>query len=563
MVAYWCRLANKSSLQNYATLRKYSLKGFDMESPIVNTKLGKLRGRVKELFDGSKYYSFKGIRYGQPPLRDLRFKAPLPVKPWEGIYDAVRHGPISPQFDAQTKQINEGSEDCLFLNVYSKSLDPETKSPVMVFIHGGGFVSGSGNSDIYGPEFLIQQNVVLVTINYRLELFGFLCLDIPEVPGNAGLKDQVLALRWIQNNITSFGGDAGNVTIFGESAGAASVTYHMVSPKSRGLFHKVIAQSGVCTADWAQSINLKERSLKVCKALGKETTNPTEALQFLQSVPARDLVNKNFMTKTSDEKHRGLPIYFGPTVEQNFGDNAHFLLENPENLILQNNIKKVPLMIGYTSKEGIITLGIELRKLEYRKKNPSSYVPREIYLTVSENKLKEFGERIKKFYFGDEIREEDSEKICDLQSDLYFTYPPQRFLQLYSRYKQPIYMYRFNHDTELNFFKNIMGGSEIKGACHVDELFYLFCNTVNRDYYREDEKLRNIIDTVVQLWTDFAKTGNPTSSSSIKWDPYTWENKEYLNIDEDMVLGKYADKHRVEFWYKLYREAGLHIKSNL
>lgn len=135
----------------------------------------------------------------------------------------------------------------------------------MVYIHGGAYLYGSGNDDIHGPEFLLQHDITLVTFNYRLEALGFLCLDTPEIPGNAGMKDQVAALRWVQENIEKFGSDPHNVTIFGESAGGTSVTYHLLSSMSNGLFHKVIAQSGVCISDWAQGKYGKDRALRAAK----------------------------------------------------------------------------------------------------------------------------------------------------------------------------------------------------------------------------------------------------------------------------------------------------------
>ncbi|CAF4754274.1 unnamed protein product [Pieris macdunnoughi] len=558
-------LFNSTKVQRCFITRYSSKTNIMKREPLVITKNGELRGCIKKLLDGTEYYSFKGIPYAQPPVGKLRFKAPLPAKPWEGVYDALKHGPISPQFDAQTRQVKEGSEDCLYLNVYTKSIETSTKGPVMVFIHGGGFISGSGNTDLYGPEFLLQHNVVLVTINYRLEVLGFLNLDIAEVPGNAGMKDQVLALRWIQENINDFGGDSNNVTIFGESAGAASVTYHMVSPMSRNLFHKVIAQSGVCTANWAQGVDGKNRAFRLCKLLGNETRDPNEALTFLQSVPAIDLVGKTFKTITSDERHRGLPMHFCPNIEKKYGHNEVFLPEDPEQAFLNCNSVNVPLMIGYNSKEGLILISTESKKIEYRNKNPSSFVPREIYNIVNDDKLKEIGQRIKEFYFGgQDITMEDAEKICDLQSDLYFTYPIHYFIELYAKNTLPVYMYSFNYDTDLNFFKNWMGASDIKGAAHVDELFYIFCCALNRDYYEENEILRSIINNVTRLWTDFAKNGNPVSSSAINWQPYTIKNKEYLNIDKSMAFGTYVDQKRIEFWKKMYKEAGLHrTRSNL
>ncbi|KOB56298.1 Carboxylesterase CXE23, partial [Operophtera brumata] len=166
---------------------KSSITDHDIDDPIVTVKQGQLQGSILKLLNDSPYFSFKGIPYAQPPVGDLRFKAPLPPTPWSGIRNATEHGSYCTQYDMNTNQILNGSEDCLFLNVYTKSLHPHAKIPVMVYIHGGAFMSGSGDTDTYGPEFLIQHDVILVTMNYRLEVLGFLCLDTPEVPGNAGM----------------------------------------------------------------------------------------------------------------------------------------------------------------------------------------------------------------------------------------------------------------------------------------------------------------------------------------------------------------------------------------
>uniref|UniRef100_A0A1Y1LSP7 Carboxylic ester hydrolase n=1 Tax=Photinus pyralis TaxID=7054 RepID=A0A1Y1LSP7_PHOPY len=211
-----------------------------MEDPIVVIKSGKLRGKVEIDYCGGKYYSFRGIPYAKPPIGNLRFKAPLPPDQWSGIRDAVKHQSECCCRDLMFNQII-GSEDCLYLNVYTPQIHCESMhlKPVMFWIHGGGFVRGSGNSDTYGPDFLITQDVVIVTINYRLGILGFLNFEDPslDVPGNAGLKDQVMGLKWVRENIANFGGDPSNVTIFGESAGAASVHLLMLSPLARGFIY--------------------------------------------------------------------------------------------------------------------------------------------------------------------------------------------------------------------------------------------------------------------------------------------------------------------------------------
>ncbi|KAM3961914.1 juvenile hormone esterase-like [Aphomia sociella] len=529
-------------------------------NPIVTVREGKLKGAVETLLNGGIYFSFKGIPYAQPPIGKLRFKAPLPPKTWEGVHEALKHGAVCPQFDITTEELIEGNEDCLFLNVYTKSLQSSAKLPVMVYIHGGSFTSGSGDSDFLGPKYLLQHDVILVTLNYRLELLGFLSLDIPEVPGNAGMKDQIAALKWVQNNIAQFGGDPNNVSIFGESAGAAAVSHHLMSPMSKGLFHRVIEQSGTSIDDWAIGRNPVPRAFRAAKVLGKDTDNVQELLEFLQSVPALDLAGLTFKTDTEDEKHRGLPIHFSPVIEKRFKNVEPFLCEEPIDILLAGKANKVPLIAGYNSAEGLLMLSDHLMKADFRNKNPKYLVPREIAQKVTERKTEEFGERIKKFYVGNKgFSNDTAEGIVNLQTDLNFAYNNHRFLHLYSATNKTTYQYRFNYVTDMNFVKRALGLTYFKGVAHADDLYYLFNNNDTKDVYEKQEKVRQIIYKVTKLWTDFAKTGNPTPDRSlgVKWEPFTRDAKQYIRLEEPLSMGHAAERDRINFWDKMYCESGL------
>ncbi|VEN50797.1 unnamed protein product [Callosobruchus maculatus] len=216
----------------------------------VQTPKGTIQGSVKRTKDqGVQYFSFQGIPYALPPIGDLRFKDPVPFKGWEGVLDASKENlpsciQILPTMFGGTRE----SEDCLFLSIFTpahslNSID-RPLMPVMVWIHGGGFLVGNPDIEYYGPDYFMEHNIVLVQISYRLSSFGFLSTEDMESPGNYGLKDQHIAFRWIKENIEYFGGDPNEVTIFGESAGAASVQYHMLNPENKGLFHRAISQSG-------------------------------------------------------------------------------------------------------------------------------------------------------------------------------------------------------------------------------------------------------------------------------------------------------------------------------
>jgi para-nitrobenzyl esterase len=218
----------------------------------VSTTLGTLRGSRQ---DGIA--RFAGIPFAAPPVGELRFRAPAPPEPWDGVRSAERFGPVAPQNPSMMEALFGGeseswSEDCLYLNVWTPEPRPGAGLPVMVWIHGGGFEMGSGSSPLYDGTSFAREGVVMVTLNYRLGAFGFLELGEldPEYAGsgNSGLLDQIAALEWVRDNIAEFGGDPSNVTVFGESAGAMSVSLLMAMPRARGLFHRVIAQSGAASA---------------------------------------------------------------------------------------------------------------------------------------------------------------------------------------------------------------------------------------------------------------------------------------------------------------------------
>ncbi|CAH2107819.1 unnamed protein product [Euphydryas editha] len=530
--------------------------GVYVDGPIVTVKEGKIRGSFGYLIDGSPYYSFKGIPYARPPIENLRFKAPLPPQPWKGIRDAVDFGPICTQFNFTY----QGEEDCLFINVYTKSLNKNDKIPVMVYIYGGSFTQGSGN--FFLPDFLLQHDVILVTFNYRLEVLGFLSLETPEVPGNAAMKDQVAALRWVRDNIVQFGGDPNSVTLFGESAGASCVSLHLLSPMSKGLFHRAIAQSG--TYNLVQSSGAKERAFRAGKVLGIETNNVQELLDYFRSLNANSLTNLTFVTFTPDEVYRGLPAKFLPVVEKKFPHVEAFIDEEPEKILVEGKVNRLPLMIGYNSGEGLILVKYHVTRLDVYNKEPSYYVPRELVERITKTQLKNFGDRIKRFYVGNKnITENDLSTICDIQTDINFAYNAQRFAHLYTDCEST-YFYRFNLVTELNVIKIDLGLTHLKGASHADELFYIFYNYLNKNAYQNNQKLRDIVYRVTKMWTDFAKTGRPTPDNSLgaMWEPYTTKGKEYFNIEDPLSLGHYADRRRMEFWDRLYAEAGLPHISN-
>ncbi|XP_030024687.2 venom carboxylesterase-6 [Manduca sexta] len=537
--------------------------------PIVFTQIGALRGRklVTRTNNQTPYYSFKGIRYAQPPRGSLRFRPPVPLESWSGVRDALEEGAVCPHrfmlFDTY-----KGDEDCLFLNVYTPALPDKLsgynpKLVVMVWIHGGAFAVGSGNAFLYGPDHLVSAGVVLVTLNYRLGALGFLSLENDEVPGNMGLKDQVMALKWVRDNIEAFGGDPNRVTIFGESAGAASVHLHMLSPESKGLFHRAIAQSGVALSPWALAQHPSERAFELGRELGIDTNNTAELLGYLRATPSELLVKAGariaVAASTSADLQSTVALPFLPVLEPEAP--GAFLTKSPKELLPGAD---VPFLTGFNAQEGIILLRRLQRypkllaQLEHEFKR---VVPPE--LRQEDDQLtQKITEAIRAFYFQQrpvDIRNIDS--LIDLFTDVMFLRPMLETLHLYgaSNRTSPTFVYRFAFDGALGLFKRMLGITH-PGACHGDEMGYLFY--FSRINYRLDEGSTELLVSrkMVQMWTNFAKTGNPTppvdyeSVVDFKWLPINGSTShiDYLDITGNFTMEANPEEKRISFWNWLY-----------
>ena len=302
---------------------------------------------------GNRFASFQGIRYAEPPVGELRFKSPQPFTYQSGsVVDVSATSTVMcTQYAGGTEPA--GQEDCLILNVYvpESALADNEQRAVMVWIHGGGLVVGSNaidTGDKYSPFPLIDNDVIVVTINYRLSYLGFMFMGTEDVPGNAGLRDQSMALTWVRDNIAQFGGDPGQVTLFGQSAGSWSVSYHLTSPLSSGLFQRVIMQSGTSVSQSSSPVT-PERALRaqqiVAEFLNCTQATTDEVLQCMQSRDALDLVNQaNFV-----EADGG---YSAPVVDAGQGWSDPFFPDTPENIFNSGDFNKdIEVMIGETIRD--------------------------------------------------------------------------------------------------------------------------------------------------------------------------------------------------------------------
>ncbi|KAG5877338.1 hypothetical protein JTB14_030709 [Gonioctena quinquepunctata] len=262
---------------------------------LVTTHNGIIRGRQEYSNRGISFYAFQQIPFAKPPVGELRFREPQPAEKWEGILDATVNTKACYQMN-NTYNTNISameSEDCLYLNVYTPRYPSADLSlPVMFYIYGGGFVKGASAIDFGGPHYLMESDVIVVAVNYRVGPFGFLSTGDTVIPGNYGLKDQQMGLRWVRDNIQSFGGDPEKVTIFGQSAGGASVTFQLLNKQSEGLFRAAIAESGTFLNPWSYQRDYKEFAYKLATTIDEnfnKNSSTQELLEFLRSVPATEI----------------------------------------------------------------------------------------------------------------------------------------------------------------------------------------------------------------------------------------------------------------------------------
>ncbi|KAL0277570.1 UNVERIFIED_CONTAM: hypothetical protein PYX00_004808 [Menopon gallinae] len=325
---------------------------FSDEEPNIRVEEGLLGGKWMTSRSGRQFMGFFRVPYAAPPVGELRFEVPQQPRKWEGVRNATEDGAVCAQRDIYVKGSLkiEGEEDCLYLNVYTPKVNTTSDLlPVMVFFHGGGWVTGSGNSMLYPPEYLLDKDIVLVSIQYRLGPLGFLSMEDEELPGNLGLKDQVQSLKWIQKNIKSFGGNPDLVTIFGESAGGASVHYHVLSPMSKGLFHRAILQSGTATCPWALAEPgvTRNNTVKLAELLECPSSTTKDLVKCLREKPFEDILmtDVHFLVWNKD------PIIpFKPVLEKSAG----FIVQPAEEVIKSGNFPNVPMMMGLNSVEGAL-----------------------------------------------------------------------------------------------------------------------------------------------------------------------------------------------------------------
>ncbi|XP_045518225.1 venom carboxylesterase-6-like isoform X2 [Pieris brassicae] len=486
----------------FKTLIKLILINFAV-GVLVQVKNGKLKGILGKSVNGRDYASFQGIPYAAPPTGKYRFVEAIEMPPWSGVWHADKPLSRCLQFDPFIGSVT-GSEDCLFLNVYTPSLNRSAKLPVLVFIHGGAFMFGTGN--IYGPQRIMDWNMVVVTINYRLGPLGFLSTGDNVVPGNAGLKDQNLALIWVKNNIRYFGGNTDNIVLFGNSAGSSSVHYHLLSRRSRDKFHRGIMSSGSALAPWAQQTKPDKNARTLAELVGCPSDNNVEMVKCFRSRPADVIVSAQ-----GDMLGWRAQLFtpFTPVVEP---ECSHaFIDRHPYLGTQEGSFQKLPLLITTTSEEGLYPAAIFqsnatlLPELEARWPELSSIIFN-YYDTLPKYRRDEVASKIKEFYINNRaINQNTYEHLVKALTDRNFYADIGEFTRLFVlKSTRKAYMYRYSFRGEKSL-SDLIGRTNVNyGASHSDDLFRVFL-LPNFDLNRSDDM--EIINTLIKIIYSFSTTG--------------------------------------------------------
>lgn len=470
-------------------------------STIVETGLGKVQGFEK---DGVRV--FRGLPFAKPPVGELRFRAPEKPAPWAGVRDATNYGPVSHQPPLMLAalpgmDVGEQSEDCLYLNVYVPAgASDASPKPVMVWIHGGAFVIGAGSQSIYdGCKLARRGDAVIVTINYRLGALGFLDLGQPELAApNAGLLDQIAALEWVRDHIGAFGGDAGNVTIFGESAGGMSVGTLLGCPAAHGLFHKAIPQSGSCQAIHADRESSTAITAAVLSGLGMATPNVRE----LREVPIDKLkqVQQNVSFQLLALGGTQL-LPFQPVVD------GHVLPRHPLDEIREGISRDVRVLVGSTRDEWKLFgfMDPQVRQLDGDK----------IAERIQQRLPHADGAKIAAGYRRARPELDWPAIWIAIETDRIFRIPAIRVAEAQRAHQPDVFMYLYTWESP--------GFGGLLGACHAIEIPFLFgcLDLPGADkFIGSGPDAERLAERTMDAWLSFARSGDPSSDSLGAWPRY-------------------------------------------
>ncbi len=526
-LSYLILVGTKSSAQ--------SDRGDLFQAGIVRVSSGLLQG-VEDPETGLRY--FWGIPYAQPPVGSLRWREPQPAKPWTGVRAARHFGPRAMQanvFGDMRFRSDTVSEDCLYLNVWTPAGTPGDLLPVLVYFYGGGFVAGDGSEWRYDGASMAQKGIVVVTVNYRLGIFGFfaypgLTKESPHhTSGNYGLLDQQAALQWVHENISAFGGDPARVTIGGESAGSISVFALMASPLSRNLIAGAIGESGAMIQPTLPPITLAEgekRGEEFAEKIGDTS------LQSLRDIPANKLLKLSSGEGFS---------YFTSTVD------GYFFPESPETIFEKGEQAKVPLLAGWNSTEAPYSYF-----MQGQMPDPENY-----------RKLvkKQFGKKASEVLklFPGKNQTEVIQSATDLGSDQFIVYSTWKWTELQrTTGGKNVYRYLFERARPggyNDFGKNTNQAlpPPLDGAAHSWEIEYALGNLTTNKVYKWTPDDYKVSATMLDYFANFVKTGDPNDNVLPKWTPNTSTGPvSVMHINAESRLLPENDRKQFEFLDKYY-----------
>ena len=483
---------------------------------VVTTKLGDVQGKQQ-----GDIRTFLGIPYAAPPVGPLRWREPMPAAKWNGVRQATVFGPhcMQPPVFADMIFRDPGpSEDCLTLNIWTPANAKPARLPVMVWIYGGGYQGGSTSEARQDGAVLATNGVVVVSLNYRLGIFGFfthpaLTAESPyKASGNYGLLDQTAALRWVKENIQAFGGDPSNVTLFGESAGAFAVSTQMASPLAKGLFQKAIGESGGALSSGTLAVKTRAQVEQINADFARKVYH-VDTLDALRAIPAQELLDRATKPAASPDLVR-----FGPVVD------GHLLPESVAAIFAAGKQNDVPMMAGWNHDES----GIQTRSTV------------ESFQKSVNDRFAENASKVLAAYptptDADAIR-----AASDLAADTFIAYSTWKWLEVQATTgKQPVYRYRFDKVVPADPF-HLAGNA----AYHSGEIAYVFGSQPLLTEYKWTPEDQALSKQMQQYWTNFAKTGDPNGSGLPKWPPYQAASDwQVMHLDTQTAASKDATRER-------------------
>ena len=474
----------------------------------LTTKLGNIEGTVDDYLGKGKVYRFLKIPYAKPPSGNLRWRKPKPYGKWPSTLNAKDFGPMCPQVSSSFSSQHGGQdEDCLHLNIYiPRRISTNTSRSVMVWIHGGAYVAGSA-IDYDGRGFVLDGDVILVTVNYRLSIFGFLANDDGSIPGNYGLWDQHFALQWIHDNIADYGGDPNSVTIFGESAGGGSVSFQSLYPGNQGLFQRVISQSGVATSVYLRrnvpnDMNRGETN-KFIQQMNCTSNEISKSLDCLRNIPVNELLKSFHLTSS-------------PAIDNDFVQGyAEDLLTNKSSQEYQF-FTSLDYMVGALNGDGLIALGLLMTPDVLLRYNTTyenglstdilcQLIPFYVNMNVSAT-----SKDICHLYSDNSSIQAQSNAIADVLTDYGFFYPAMESAKYHYRstgQKASTYMYLMTRVNPLQYtLMSEWTPKWAQRATHAMDVPYLFNSINGRPLLNNSEDL-SLMNSMRGYWTNFAKTG--------------------------------------------------------